>query len=542
MHMRRARLSWRQFLGAVAVFVQSVLGAGLLAFPAAYKSAGPVLTCVLQAVLLVLVVGGLRMIARTACMCEAETYEQMLRRTAGPYAASACELVLILLVFGASVAYLDVVTDQIQSLLDSLGVLDSIESSGGGGALFAALRVVCSRAGLTAIAAVIGLCICMIPNISGLSLPSIMSMTSMIYVAIVVVVNYCTAPLREGDAPVDEGGLPLAASNVRWAMVALPVLCFGFQGHIAAVPLLRDLQRTAEKNEEEMIALVQGATSPAEAAVLLKIEAERQRRSLSGFCAALCTRFGSVPAPADSARRVKKLPMLSEPLLSPVRGKSTGIMSGSGGDGTNGKFTSLYVATTDKEAATTSSLSEQDGDSAGVATTPRLVRQRSLIGTPIARDGGDETHVPLSTLVTLDRNAIAAVRAFDGVVITGLIICVVIYNATGLFGALAFGSAFEFFACLIVDSFFQFSHRFFLYFSSSLSPLSLSLSTPLPPPPLLAHFNLQCTRRATFCSTLPTSHSLGRTKRLGTRKTSRWDSRNTHRCSGPLPSPASRSQ
>ena len=27
------------------------------------------------------------------------------------------------------------------------------------------------------------------------------------------------------------------------------------------------------------------------------------------------------------------------------------------------------------------------------------------------RDGGDETHVPLSTLVTLDRNAIAAVRA-----------------------------------------------------------------------------------------------------------------------------------
>ena len=183
MHLQRARLSWRQFLGAVAVFVQSVLGAGLLAFPAAYKTAGPVTTVILQLVLLVLVVGGLRMIARTACMCEAETYEQMLRRAVGPLTASCCEAVLILLIFGASVAYLDVVTDQIQSLLVSLGAADALADAGGPEGIIDALRALCSRPGLTAVAALVGLSICMIPNISGLSLPSIMSMTSMVYVA-----------------------------------------------------------------------------------------------------------------------------------------------------------------------------------------------------------------------------------------------------------------------------------------------------------------------------------------------------------------------
>ena len=234
--------------------------------------------------------------------------------------------------------------------------------------------------------------------------------------------------------------MPLVEAEARWALVALPVLCFGFQGHIAAVPLLRDLQRAAARNEDAVGALLSEASSPAEAAVLLKLEADAQRRARCfgttaggrvGLCARLlCKRFGAAKDDAVDARFRARNDSVGSMLAAPL----VAIAALPQRDGSAGRFDNLAVQTSARHIET----GKRDASRVD-PHSPRGERRRLLVGAPIAQDGGDETHVPLSALVVLDRNAVAAVRAFDGVVACGLAICAVIYNFTGLFGSLAFG-------------------------------------------------------------------------------------------------------
>ena len=102
------------------MFAQSVIGAGLLAFPSAYRDAGYGYIGIIQSILLLLALGGLRVIARCAILYDAPSYDVMVRRAAGKIWGVMCEVVMLVLLFGACVAYLAVVTDQLQSLFENI--------------------------------------------------------------------------------------------------------------------------------------------------------------------------------------------------------------------------------------------------------------------------------------------------------------------------------------------------------------------------------------------------------------------------------------
>ena len=112
--------SFSSLLCSVAVFAQSVIGAGLLAFPSAYRDAGYGYIGIIQSILLVMALGGLRVIARCAILYDAPSYDVMVRRAAGKIWGVLCEVVMLVLLFGACVAYLAVVTDQLQSLFENI--------------------------------------------------------------------------------------------------------------------------------------------------------------------------------------------------------------------------------------------------------------------------------------------------------------------------------------------------------------------------------------------------------------------------------------
>merc|ERR1719210_588108 len=100
-------------LMSVCLLVQSIMGGGLLAYPHAYLTGGVINMWVLQSLLLVFIFLSLWVLAWCTERTKANTYQAMVRKSLGRRAEVLCVVVLVLLIFGASVVYLDICVDQI---------------------------------------------------------------------------------------------------------------------------------------------------------------------------------------------------------------------------------------------------------------------------------------------------------------------------------------------------------------------------------------------------------------------------------------------
>jgi hypothetical protein len=150
-------------VGSVFVFVQSIVGAGLLTYPSAYKNSGIGSILLLQGLLMGAIVSGLRYLAFAAHISHADTYQRMMRNIGGARLERACESCVVLVCFGACVAYLDIIIDQVRPLVLALaGESDAAANVGWYGA----------RSIIAVFAAVATFALCLIRNISGLSFPS----------------------------------------------------------------------------------------------------------------------------------------------------------------------------------------------------------------------------------------------------------------------------------------------------------------------------------------------------------------------------------
>eukprot|EP00936_MAST-01D_sp_MAST-1D-sp1_P001035 g1035.t1 len=234
------------FFGSTCVFVQSIIGGGLLTYPQAYQRSGIGAILVVQMVLMVAIVAGLRYLALAAERTHSDTYQSMMRRLGGPRLEMACEVAIVFLCFGACVAYLDIMVDQAQPFSLALANND-------------ATRWYTNRDSLAILLAALTFCLCLIRNISGLSIPSMLGVLAMFFVAFVV--------LYEHFALHDPSRAPRTApppppTDVRWfkgsAMTflsALPVICFSFQGHISAIPLYAEMRHRTLRNFDLVIGL-----------------------------------------------------------------------------------------------------------------------------------------------------------------------------------------------------------------------------------------------------------------------------------------------
>jgi hypothetical protein len=109
--------------GAVFIIINAALGAGLLAFPVAFYSAGGILPALLVMMfLLVWIVVGLLVLAHLAENLQAATFEDVVGRACGPVVKAVVDGCIIVYTFGTCIAFLVVIGDQLQDLSSAVHI------------------------------------------------------------------------------------------------------------------------------------------------------------------------------------------------------------------------------------------------------------------------------------------------------------------------------------------------------------------------------------------------------------------------------------
>jgi len=243
-------------LMSVCLLVQSIMGGGLLAYPHAYMTGGVVNMWILQAVLLVFIFLSLWVLAWCTERTNTETFQGMVRKSLGRRAEIFCVIVLVVLIFGASVVYLDVCVDQVahwvkllqQSCLE--GALDPARWT----CKAVSPSLLGNRAKLTAVVALTVSLLCLGRSIASLAIPSLFGFGALIFVCFVIIANYRSGkaasdawmaahPALAAAALEDDGdGVTWWRSGLSDWLSMVPVICFSYQGHISAVPLYAELK------------------------------------------------------------------------------------------------------------------------------------------------------------------------------------------------------------------------------------------------------------------------------------------------------------
>jgi len=224
----------------VCLFVQGIVGGGLLTYPYAYRTGGVLNMLVVQGVLLVFVAGGLWVLAKCTDRTGAATYQALVRKLLGRNAELACELLIVVLIFGASVVYLDICVDQLHPFLAH----GAQHCHGDGCGL---LGIVAGRGVLTAITASLQSLLCLRRTMTSLSLPSLLGFGALLYVCFLMLANYVAGAETlsagaERASDTDSGPVWVRLGLGEWLSI-IPVVCFSYQGHISAVPLYYELRR-----------------------------------------------------------------------------------------------------------------------------------------------------------------------------------------------------------------------------------------------------------------------------------------------------------
>ncbi|XP_078739464.1 sodium-coupled neutral amino acid transporter 7-like [Lampetra fluviatilis] len=214
--------------GAVFIVVNAALGAGLLNFPAAFGEAGGVVAGFsLQMVLLVFIVSGLLVLALCASRSGAASYQEVVRAQCGPLAGAACEGCIALYTFGTCVAFLVIVGDQLDMLVQAVSHR----------APDAPVPWFCDRRFTTSVVSVLLILpLCFPREIGFQKYASLVGVLGTWYVTGVIIVKFFVGGYEHGE-------IITRPSSLAAVFNAIPTICFGFQCHVSSVPIYRSMRR-----------------------------------------------------------------------------------------------------------------------------------------------------------------------------------------------------------------------------------------------------------------------------------------------------------
>jgi len=232
-------LGGSSLLTSVLLMMQSMIGGGLLAFPHAFLAGGLLNMLIMQLVTMGFIIGGLWVLAWCSERTGACSFQALMRDMIGRKAELASAVALVVLIFGASVVYLDIFVDQIHPWFEPL-----------------------ERSQLTIIVAVFFPLLVLGRTLSALAVPSLIGCAALFYVCGMIILNFAWA-WRDGTLWYQTGNPVnqpvLWRSGLRQWLGILPVVCFSYQGHISAVPLYYELTRRSMTRWVAVISLGLGS-------------------------------------------------------------------------------------------------------------------------------------------------------------------------------------------------------------------------------------------------------------------------------------------
>ncbi|XP_038873882.1 putative sodium-coupled neutral amino acid transporter 8a [Salvelinus namaycush] len=223
-------------LGAIFIMLKSALGAGLLNFPWAFEKAGGIRSAVaVEMVSLVFLISGLVILGYSSSISGQNTYQAVVKDVCGPAIGQLCEVVFIFNLFMISVAFLVVVSDQLEKLCISLyELITGLPETDMPYHWYTHPHFV-----------LILLCVFLIlplsipKEISIQKYISVLGTLAATYLTVAIIVKYHT---REGS---EVHISPLYTSGISsWASMfsVIPTICFGFQCHEACIAIYSSME------------------------------------------------------------------------------------------------------------------------------------------------------------------------------------------------------------------------------------------------------------------------------------------------------------
>lgn len=213
---------WRSSL----LVVNAALGAGILNFPQAYAKCGGIATAVtIQMCLLVFITGAFLILAYCADKHGSQNFQDVIRDILGPVAYIFTQIVIVLYMFGSTIAYMILIGDQLQSV---------------GKAINSHPPWYLRRQFLMCFVSIVFLLpLCLPKTLKVLSYSSALGTIGAFFVCTVTSVRYF-----EGTYTVHSD---LIEIKLPWtdAFAAVPIICFGFQCHVPSVAIYAELKKAS---------------------------------------------------------------------------------------------------------------------------------------------------------------------------------------------------------------------------------------------------------------------------------------------------------
>ncbi|CAF0958885.1 unnamed protein product, partial [Brachionus calyciflorus] len=222
-HRENSGISW---YFAVFLIVNAALGAGLLNFAKAFHNAGGIyISTIFHLVLLIIIVGALVILAYCTDKKQSANFQDVVYGMCGKKWQTINSFCIILYMFGCCITFFIIIGDQLDQIISCLYGESSLSN------WYFNRKFTIS---LTSILFILPLCY---PRrIDFLTYPSTLAVIAIIYVVILIPIKY---------AKLNTENVHVRTEPEHWMDIftVLPVICFGYQCHVNAVPIYACLKR-----------------------------------------------------------------------------------------------------------------------------------------------------------------------------------------------------------------------------------------------------------------------------------------------------------
>ncbi|CAF1317687.1 unnamed protein product [Adineta ricciae] len=222
---KEPHISW---IMAAGLIVNAAMGAGLLNIAKAYDEAGGIaVSSILHAIVVLLVIGAYAILF--VCSDNSvSSYEAFVLMKCGRFWQRTCSVCIILYMYGLSITFFIIIGDQLDGFVKSF--CDANHCSHW--YLDRRFMII-----ITSMLLVFPLCFS--KTIKFLQIPSMLGVLAIIYVVIMVPVEYFILP---------HTGVVIKKGPDSWTdiFLVLPTMCFSYQAHVNAVPVFVSLKTRAD--------------------------------------------------------------------------------------------------------------------------------------------------------------------------------------------------------------------------------------------------------------------------------------------------------